>query len=71
MQNIQKETGKKILIDIWEFGSPEDAFGVFSKDRAGTDIKLGNGSALFNNYLYLWNDIYFIRIGPKGGRCFG
>ena len=62
-----KETGKKILIDVWEFGSPEDAFGVFSKDRAGTDIKLGNGSALFNNYLYLWNDTYFIRIEPREG----
>ncbi|MBI5677087.1 MAG: 4Fe-4S dicluster domain-containing protein, partial [Planctomycetes bacterium] len=48
-----KDANKKILIDVWEFGSPEDAFGVFSKDRAGTDIKLGNGSALFNNYLYL------------------
>lgn len=62
-----KETGKKILVDIWEFGSPEDAFGVFSKDRAGTDIKLGNGSALFNNYLYLWHDTYFIRIEPREG----
>src|SRR3990172_4852978 len=62
-----KEANKKILIDVWEFGSPEDAFGVFSKDRAGTDIKLGNGSALFNNYLYLWNDTYFIRIEPREG----
>jgi len=62
-----KEIGKKILVDIWEFGSPEDAFGVFSKDRAGTDIKVGNGSALFNNYLYLWNDIYFIIIEPGEG----
>ncbi|HHT9137141.1 MAG TPA: DUF6599 family protein, partial [Candidatus Wunengus sp. YC60] len=65
-ENI-KETSKKILVDIWEFGSPEDAFGVFSKDRAGTDIKLGNGSALFNNYLYLWHDVYFIRIEPREG----
>lgn len=62
-----KEANKKILIDVWEFGSPEDAFGVFSKDRAGTDIKLGNGSALFNNYLYLWNDLYFIKIEPREG----
>ncbi|MBI2472642.1 MAG: 4Fe-4S dicluster domain-containing protein [Planctomycetes bacterium] len=62
-----KDTGKKILVDIWEFGSPGDAFGVFSKDRTGTDIKLGNGSALFNNYLYLWHDVYFIRIEPREG----
>ena len=64
---VKEANRKKILIDIWEFGSPEDAFGVFSKDRAGTDIKLGNGSALFNNYLYLWNDTYFIRIEPREG----
>ncbi len=62
-----KETGKRILIDIWEFGCPEDAFGIFSKDRAGTEINLGNGSALFNNYLCLWNATYFIRIEPKEG----
>ncbi len=63
----QKETGEKLLVDIWEFGSPEDAFGVFSKDRAGTDIKLGDGSALFQNYLYLWDDTYFIKIEPREG----
>lgn len=61
------EANKKILIDIWEFGSPEDAFGAFSKDRAGRDIQIGNGSALFDNYLYLWNDVYFIRIEPREG----
>ena len=63
----QKGTDKKILVDIWEFGSPEDAFGVFSKERAGTDLKLGNGSALFNNYLCLWNGTYFIKVEPREG----
>ncbi|MCC6326000.1 MAG: hypothetical protein DCC43_12225 [Candidatus Brocadia sp.] len=63
----QKDTDKKILVDIWEFGSSEDAFGVFTKDRAGADINLGNGSALFHNCLYLWNGVYFIRIEPREG----
>ncbi len=63
----KKEPDKKILVDIWEFGNPEDAFGVFTKDRAGTDIKLGDGSALFQNCLYLWNDTYFIKIEPREG----
>ena len=66
MQYIQRKQARIYLSISQEFGS-EDAFGVFSKDRAGTDIKLGNGSALFNNYLYLWNDIYFIRIGAVEG----
>ncbi|MDR4508510.1 MAG: 4Fe-4S dicluster domain-containing protein [Candidatus Brocadiaceae bacterium] len=56
---------KSILIDIWEFGTPEDAFGVFSKDKAGVDIKIGNGSALLENCLYIWNDVYFLRIEPR------
>ena len=62
-----REAGKRIFIEVWEFGCSDDAFGVFSKDRTGTDIKVGNGSALFNNYLYLWNDIYFIKIEPRQG----
>jgi hypothetical protein len=63
----QKDADKKILVDIWEFGSSEDAFGVFTKDRAGADINLGSGSALFHNCLYLWNGVYFIRIEPREG----
>jgi hypothetical protein len=28
---------------------------------------LGNGSALFHNYLYLWNGTYFIKLEPREG----
>ncbi|OHB85651.1 MAG: hypothetical protein A3J73_04250 [Planctomycetes bacterium RIFCSPHIGHO2_02_FULL_38_41] len=63
----QKTTDKKAFVDVWEFGSSDDAFGVFSKDSAGSDINLGNGSALYNNYLYIWNNTYFIRIEPREG----
>ncbi|HHT9110188.1 MAG TPA: DUF6599 family protein [Candidatus Brocadiaceae bacterium] len=63
----QKEPDKKLLVDIWEFAYSDDAFGVFSKDRAGTDIKVGNGSALFNNYLCVWNDMYVIKVEPREG----
>ncbi|HHT9150431.1 MAG TPA: DUF6599 family protein [Candidatus Wujingus californicus] len=63
----QKTTDKKAFVDVWEFSSSDDAFGVFSKDSAGSDINLGNGSALLKNYLYIWNDTYFIRIEPREG----
>ncbi|MCF6149497.1 MAG: 4Fe-4S dicluster domain-containing protein [Candidatus Kuenenia sp.] len=61
------DTGKEILIDIWEFETAEDAFGVFTKDRAGIDIKLGNRAALFENYLCIWNDVYCIKVEPRQG----
>ncbi|MBI5308592.1 MAG: 4Fe-4S dicluster domain-containing protein, partial [Planctomycetes bacterium] len=63
----KKLPDKKVSVEMWEFGCPEDAFGVFSKDRTGADIKLGNGSALFDKYLFLWNDVYFIKIEPREG----
>lgn len=62
-----KEADKKVLVDIWEFDSSDDAFGVFTKDRAGADINLGNGSALFHNCLYLWSGTFFIKIEPREG----
>lgn len=62
-----KEADKKVLVDIWEFDSSDDAFGVFTKDRAGADINLGNGSALFQNYLCLWSGTFFIKIEPREG----
>lgn len=62
-----KEADKKVLVDIWEFDSSDDAFGVFTKDRAGADIKLGDGSALFQNCLYLWSGVFFIKIEPREG----
>lgn len=62
-----KDPDKKILIDIWEFGSSDDAFGAFTKDRAGADINLGNAGARFHNCLYLWNGTYFIKIEPREG----
>jgi NAD-dependent dihydropyrimidine dehydrogenase PreA subunit len=66
-----KAGDKKVGIDIWEFGCTEDAYGVFTKDRAGVDMGLGDGSSLFNNYLYLWNNIYFIKIEPREGNVSG
>lgn len=61
------DTGKRISIDIWEFETAEDAFGVFTKDRAGIGIPLGNRAALFENYLCVWNDVYCIKVAPWEG----
>ncbi|MBM4055199.1 MAG: 4Fe-4S dicluster domain-containing protein [Planctomycetes bacterium] len=61
------DAGKKISIDIWEFDTAENAFGAFTKDRAGAEIKLGNRAALFENYLSVWNDVYCIKVEPRQG----
>jgi hypothetical protein len=64
---IKKDTDRSVKVDIWEFGSPDDAYGVFAKDRAGQGINIGNEASLFDNYLWVWKDRYFISFEPYNG----
>ncbi|MDR4504641.1 MAG: 4Fe-4S dicluster domain-containing protein [Candidatus Scalindua sp.] len=59
-----KASGKSIKIDIWEFGNSDDAFGVFAMDKAGHDVEIGHKASLFENYLWIWQDKYFVSIEP-------
>ncbi|MGR3176884.1 MAG: DUF6599 family protein [Candidatus Anammoxibacter sp.] len=59
--------GKSIKIDIWEFKNSDDAYGVFSKERAGNMIDIGNEGAIYDNYLWIWYGLYYIRIEPQDG----
>jgi len=55
-------------LDFWEFEKTDDAFGVWTKDAAGEEQKgLGDRARLFENYLWMWRDRYFIRVEPKEG----
>ncbi|MGR3317555.1 MAG: DUF6599 family protein [Candidatus Anammoxibacter sp.] len=58
---------KSIRIDIWEFENSNDAYGVFSKERAGDMIDIGNEGAIYDNYLWIWYGHYYITIEPQDG----
>ncbi len=64
---IETPIKKKIKVDIWEFNSSENAFGVFAKDRAGEKIDVGDEGSIYNNYLWIWKGNYFIVIEPQEG----
>ena len=64
---IKKDTDNSVKVDIWEFGNSDDAYGVFAKDRVGQDINIGNEATLYDNYLWVWKDRYFITIEPYSG----
>ena len=64
-ERIIKE--KSIKIDIWEFENSDDAYGVFSKERAGDMIDIGNEGAIYDNYLWIWHGRYCITIEPQDG----
>ncbi|GAX62302.1 ferredoxin [Candidatus Scalindua japonica] len=64
---VNKDSGSSVKIDIWEFGSSDDAYGVFAKDRAGKGVNIGNEASLYDNYLWVWKERYFITVEPYNG----
>lgn len=64
---LMKRSRIRAKVDIWEFACSDDAYGVFSKDRAGDRIALGDEGAIYDNYLWMWKGRYFIAIEPQEG----
>lgn len=50
----------EINIEIFDMGSSEDAFGIFSHSREGNDIGMGGGSEFRDGFLSFWKSKYFV-----------
>lgn len=51
-----------IMLDIFDMGSPRDAFGVFTHDTDGSVIDIGQNARLRPGWLSFWKSRYFISI---------
>jgi len=51
-----------IIMDIYEMGTPEDAFGVFTSEREGEDIGIGQGSEYEAGLLRFFKGRFFVSI---------
>lgn len=51
-----------IILDIFDMGSPQDAFGVFTHDTDGSVIDVGQDARLRPGWLSFWKSRYFISI---------
>jgi hypothetical protein len=54
--------GARIILDIFEMGSSEDAFGVFTHDQDGEALDLGQGALCQASWLSFWKDRFFVSI---------
>jgi len=55
-----------IIIDLFDMGSPADAFGVFTHDLDGEDAGLGQGGNYKGGLLTFWRDRYLVSIFAEG-----
>jgi hypothetical protein len=51
-----------IVLDIFDMGSSEDAFGVFTHDRDGKSVDLGQGALYRPGWLSFWKGRFFVSI---------
>ncbi|MBI2560238.1 MAG: 4Fe-4S binding protein [Planctomycetes bacterium] len=56
-----------VKVDIWEFKNSDDAYGAFTLDRTGKQIAIGDEGAIYENFLWVWKNNYYIRIEPRTG----
>jgi hypothetical protein len=54
--------GPAIILDIFDMGSSQDAYGVFTHDQDGEKLNLGQGAYFRAGWLSLWKDRFFISI---------
>jgi hypothetical protein len=55
-----------LIIDLFDMGSPADAFGVFTHDLDGEDAGLGQGGNYKGGLLTFWRDRYLVSIFAEG-----
>ncbi len=55
-------SGPKIILDIFDMGTSEDAFGVFTRDLDGQVLSLGHDSRYRSGWISMWKGRFFVSI---------
>ena len=66
-RRFEKSNQPPITIELYEMGSSEDAYGVFSFDRQDEAAGIGQGSESGGGLLRFWKGKYFVSIYADGG----
>lgn len=51
-----------ILVELFNMGSPEDAFGIFSYETGEEEVEVGQGSDYGGGLLRFWKKNYFVNV---------
>ena len=62
VREYAKENAPLIVVEIYQMSSPEDAFGVFTQDTDGDEVRVGQGAIYAAGLLRFWKEKIFVRI---------
>ncbi|MEW6665637.1 MAG: DUF6599 family protein [Thermodesulfobacteriota bacterium] len=54
--------GASLVLDVFDMGSSDDAFGVFTHDREGDPVDLGQGGLFKSGWLRFWKGRFFVSV---------
>ena len=66
VNRFEREGRPAIIAEVYEMGTPEDAFGVFTWDRQDPDAGIGQGSEFGGGMLRFWKGRHFVSIYGEG-----
>ena len=61
-RRFRSKNGPAIMLDIFDMGSSEDAFGVFTYEQDGESLDIGQGALYRPGWLNFWKDRFSISI---------
>ncbi|MDH7601092.1 MAG: hypothetical protein QHI38_02985 [Armatimonadota bacterium] len=74
VREYRKSGQPTIVCELYELPTAADAFGLFSYDRTGEPLKIGQGAVYASGLLLAWHGKYFLRIladreTPESKQC--
>ena len=66
VRRFERQGHPAVIAELYEMGSPADAFGVFSFDKQDPDAGIGQGSEFGGGLLRFWKGRHFVSVYGEG-----
>ncbi|MDW8029880.1 MAG: DUF6599 family protein [Armatimonadota bacterium] len=66
VRRYEKPDQLRITVDLFDMGMPEDAFGVWTFERDGEPVKIGQDGDYAAGMLRFWKGRYFVAVWSEG-----
>lgn len=60
VRRFTRPPDEELTVELYDMGNPPDAFGIFTRGRAGDDVGIGRDSEYRSGYLLFWKGKYFV-----------
>jgi hypothetical protein len=66
VRQFEKTGHPRIIAELYDMGSPNDAYGIFSLERQDEEAGIGQGSEFGGGLLRFWKGKFFVSVYPDG-----